>query len=90
MNRRAFLAAVFGVPMTAKTVTAAPSVHEEGTLVPLDNGDEGYYGLCAESGRCHAIETLGISVHPNNPFFADDLKAMAHMRVQVSIFPVKS
>ena len=83
MNRRAFLLAPFLVP-----AQAAPSVHLRGTLTPADSGGlEGYYALC-EGDVCNALETLGISVHPKNPIFADDLRAMAGQHVQVSIFPV--
>ena len=88
-TRRALLGALIGVPMTAKTVTAAPSVHVQGILQPMDSGNlEGYYALCGENA-CHAIDALGISVHPKNPLLADDLAAMASQRVQVSIFPVR-
>ena len=83
MNRRAFLLAPFLVP-----AQAAPSVHLRGTLTTADSGGlEGYYALC-EGDVCNALETLGISVHPKNPIFADDLRAMAGQHVQVSIFQV--
>ena len=69
VNRRAFLLAPFLVP-----AQAAPSVHLRGTLTPADSGGlKGYYALC-EGDVCNAIETLGISVHPKNPIFADDLR----------------
>jgi len=87
LSRRQWFAAL-AVIATPKSVSAAPSVHLNGILTPADSGNlEGYYALCGEGGVCNAVETLGISVHPKNPIFADDLKAMAGQWVQVSIFP---
>ena len=84
LSRRALLLAPFLLPSKA----AAASVHLRGTLTAADSGGlEGYYAMC-EGDVCNALETLGISVHPNNPIFADDLKAMAGQHVQGSIFPV--
>lgn len=86
MTRRAFFATVFGVTATAKSVTAAPSVHHQAVLRPDDQAGSGYYSLCGESA-CHAEDAIGLSVHPKG-FFAKDFESMAYRRVQVSIFPL--
>ena len=91
VTRRKCLA-LLGLPITLNAVTAeaAPSVHVQGILRAENEGaGEGYYALCGEHA-CHAIEALGISVHPKNALLADDLALMANQRVQVSIFPVKA
>lgn len=84
MNRRAFLLA----PLLFATKAEAASVHLNGILTATDSGNlEGYYALCSESGKCDAIDTIGISTHPKG-LFADDLRELAGRKVQVSVFPI--
>lgn len=86
LTRRQWFAALT-VIAAPKTATAAGGIHINAVLRP-DNASagDGYYALCGEKA-CDAKDAIGISVHPKG-FFAKDFAAMAHGRVQFSLFRI--
>lgn len=86
MTRRALLT-LPAVLMTPSPVMAA-GLHVSGTLTD-DTSDlqSGYYALCGTgTAHCKAIDAIGISIHPNNALYGDQLRSMVGRTVQVSIF----
>ena len=89
MTRRAFMTAL-GVPITGlvmPTVGEAAGLHVSGQLVS-DTSDmqDGYYALCGITGACKAEDAIGVSIHPKNTLYADQLRQMVGQTVHVSIF----
>ena len=90
MTRRAFLTAI-GVPITGiamPSVGEAAGLHLRGQLVS-DTSDLqlGYYAVCGlGTGACKAEDAIGISIHPKNTLYEQELRQMVGQTVHISIF----
>jgi hypothetical protein len=78
VTRRALLATLIGVPMTAKNVTAQAGFHVTGPITPIEQEkQEGYFPVGTE---------LALMTHPKSPIY-DDLLSLVGRKVRVHVVP---